>query len=173
MRCVNADNPPCARCLRTGRRCVVLPSRRGQQQSGTSLRKRQPPASSPSSSEPLHTQDAHPVPSAAPSNSAVRPSRIPPMLPQAQPQVQALRSPSSRREAHSSPASTSHPEHSASPGLPSVYSLSPMDALGYVATQPPSTETWAQHQLSPRGTSSGRSGPVDVAEGVLVEYIEL
>ncbi|KIW73779.1 hypothetical protein PV04_01871 [Phialophora macrospora] len=170
MRCVNADNPPCARCLRTGRRCVVLPSRRGQQQSGTSLRKRQPPASSPAPSEPLHTRDSQPVPSAAPSSSAGRPSRIPPMLPQVQ--ARALRSPSSRREAHSSPASTSHPEHSASPGLPSVYSLSPLDVLGYVATQPPSTETWAQQQPSPRGTSLGRPGLVDIAEGVLIEYIE-
>jgi hypothetical protein len=54
MRCVGAHNPPCERCLRTGKKCVVQPSRRGQQQPAQSLRRqKQPPQPSDGSvSEP-------------------------------------------------------------------------------------------------------------------------
>ncbi|ETI27796.1 hypothetical protein G647_00245 [Cladophialophora carrionii CBS 160.54] len=91
------------------------------------------------------------------------------MLPQAQ--ARALQSPS-RTEAHSSPANTSHPKHSTSPGLPSLYSSSPLDVLGSVATQPSSAEAWPQQQLTSRDTSLGGSWVNNVAEDVLVEYIE-
>src|ERR1700761_6019437 len=135
MRCIGAENPPCARCLRTGRRCVVQPSRRGQQQSSHSLRKRQSlPPSSPG--EAAHYQEAQAAPSPAPASSGGLLSTAHPLPPKAS----ALRSPLARPEAHASPASTARLEQGASPSLPSVYSSSPLDVVGSAASRQPSAE---------------------------------
>lgn len=161
MRCQGAEKPPCARCVRTGRRCVVTPSRRGQTQAN-SLRKRLPPASSSTS----EVQTATP---AFTTTSAKSPWLAPPEPPR----TASHRSPTQRLDAHSSPASISRTENISSPSLPSVYSSSPLDVLGSVATQEPLVASQLQHQPEPRDNWTGNSGHVEVSENVLVEYIEL
>ncbi|KIY00367.1 uncharacterized protein Z520_04052 [Fonsecaea multimorphosa CBS 102226] len=168
MRCIGAENPPCVRCSKTGRNCVVHASRRGQHQSANSLRKWQPPVSS-SPSDALHQQDSQNTTDAA--TSSVR--RSPPVH-TATPPAFALQSPS-YKGGRVSPASTSQPDQNVSPSLPSVYSLSPLAALDSVALQQPLPESWSQPAsdgIAVVPSASSRRNPKDVPDTVLVELIE-
>lgn len=164
MRCVGAENPPCARCLRTGRRCVVSPSRRGQTQAN-SLRKRLPPISS-------SVREVPDMETGTPSYGSIS-IKSPRLAPPELPRPPSRRSPTHRPDAHNSPASISRTENVSSPSLPSVYSLSPLDVLGSVATQDTLSGSQHQHQREPRDHWVGNSRSAEIPENVLVEYIEL
>ncbi|KIW24899.1 uncharacterized protein PV07_10582 [Cladophialophora immunda] len=168
MRCIGADKPPCVRCSRTGRNCVVHASRRGQQQSANSLRKRQPPVSSPPP-DALYQQASQSTTCAA--TGSVQRS---PLAHPTSPPAYSLQSPS-YKSGRVSPASTSRPDQNVSSSLPSVYSSSPLDVLDSVASQQPLPEPWSQLEsdgnAAPLGSSSRRN-PNDIPDTTLVELIE-
>lgn len=164
MRCVGAENPPCARCLRTNRRCVVSPSRRGRTQAN-SLRKRCHPVSSSTGAVPD-------VQTATPSHGSV--SIMSPLLaPPEPPKPPSGRSSTQRPDAHDSPPSISRTDNISFPSLPSVYSLSPLDALGSLSAQETLSGSRHQHQRQLRDHRIDNSRSGDIPENVLVEYIEL
>ena len=168
MRCIGAaDGHSCARCLRTGRRCVVQPSRRGQQQSANSLRKKRPVVLS--SSEPSSLRDDQ----AATRTATSSPAAWSPMIHPTLHETSSFQSPHMRIEAHSSPASIPRWEPNASSRLPSLYTSSPLDVLGSLVSQQPSKEISFQHLLSINSTSIRSPRLADIPEDVLIEYIEL
>lgn len=81
MRCIGADNPPCARCAKAGRECIIQPSRRGlQKPAGTTTEKtrNRRPAKSSRNSAPrldLSGQRIPDVPLFSPREDSGRPEQ--------------------------------------------------------------------------------------------------
>lgn len=163
MRCVGAENPPCIRCTKSGRDCVVQASRRGQQ-SANSQARRQPASSSSIDDGIPRRRQLSPLAQSA--------QHAQQWSPAAHPSPRAsftLRRPTSN--SYASPTSPSVP----SPALPSVFSTSPLDVLEHVASQGSVGQLWS---LSNQRSSAVRdvylgNPPPEIAEDVLVELVDL
>ena len=173
MRCLGAENPPCQRCAKAGRKCIVLASRRGQQ-SANSRRRRDP--ATPELEVALHQQN---TPSSARSLGRLSSDPLPPASAGALSVTYHL-SPIS----HTTPGSTNQSGQIASPGLPSVFSSSPIDVLRPIGTQPPEPPIGSQSQprssdfiFTPRESYTGSLLPtrvsLHIADSTLVELVDL